>query len=46
MTIGGMVKNARTDARAREEIKTTALFTVAWFVGCAIGIIGGLVVFG
>ena len=46
MTITGMVKNARTDERAREEIKTTALFTVAWFVGCAIGIIGGLVVFG
>lgn len=46
MTITGMIKNARTDARAQEEIKTTALFTVAWFVGCAIGIIGGLVVFG
>ena len=46
MTISAMVRNARKDARAQEEIKTTALFTLAWFVGCAIGIAGGLVVFG
>ena len=46
MTISAMVKNARHDERAREEIKTTALFSLAWFVGCAIGIIGGLAVFG
>lgn len=46
MTISAMVRNARQDARAREEIKTTALFTLAWFIGCAAGIAGGLVMFG
>ena len=46
MTISAMVRNARTNKRAQEEMKTTALFSLAWFVGCAIGVAGGLVVFG
>ena len=46
MTISAMVRNARRDKRAQEEIKTTALFSLACLVGCAVGIAGGLVVFG
>ena len=46
MTISAMVRNAWQDARAHEEIKTTAGFAAAWVVGCVIGIVGGLVVFG
>ena len=46
MTISAIVRNARCDKRAQEEIKTTALFSLAWLVGCAVGIAGGLVVFG
>ena len=46
MTISAMVRNARTNKRAQEEIKTTAGFAAAWVVGCIIGIVGGLVVFG
>lgn len=30
----------------KEELITTAGFAVAWVIGCAIGIIGGLAVFG
>ena len=46
MTISAMVRNAMSDKRAQEEIKTTAGFAVAWVVGCVIGVVGGLVTFG
>lgn len=46
MTISAMAKNAMSDKRAQEEIKTTAGFAAAWVVGCVIGIVGGLVIFG
>jgi hypothetical protein len=45
MTIMGMVKNARHDARAQEEIKTTACLVAAWIVGSVIGIVGGIWLF-
>ena len=46
MTISEMVRNAQHDERAQEEIKTTAWFAVSWIVGCVVGIVGGLVLFG
>ena len=46
MTISAMVRNARQDAREQEEMKTTAGFAAAWVVGCIIGMVGGLVIFG
>ena len=46
MTISAMVRNATSDKRAQEEIKTTAGFAAAWVVGCIIGVVGGLVIFG
>ena len=30
----------------RNEIVTTLLFALAWVIGCVVGIVGGLVVFG
>lgn len=46
MTITEMVRNAQHDARAQEEIKTTAWLVSGWIVGCVVGIVGGLVLFG
>ena len=46
MTISMMVRNAMSDKRAWEEMKTTAGFAAAWVVGCVIGVVGGLVIFG
>ena len=46
MTISMMVRNAMSDKQAREEMKTTAGFAAAWVVGCVIGVVGGLVIFG
>ena len=46
MTISAMVRNVRQDKRAQEEMKTTAGFAAAWVVGCIIGVVGGLVIFG
>ena len=37
MTISAMVRNARQDARAQEEIKTTAMFAMAFIGGLFIG---------
>ena len=37
MTISAMVRNARQDARAQEEIKTTAMFAMAFVGGMFIG---------
>ena len=37
MTISAMVKKARHDERAREEMITTALFAMAFVVGMFIG---------
>ena len=46
MTISMMVRNAMSNKRSREEMKTTAGFAAAWVVGCVIGVVGGLVIFG
>ena len=46
MTISAMVRNARQDARAQEEIKTTAMFAMAFVGGLFLGGYVGLVVFG
>ena len=45
MTISEMVRNARHDARAQEEIKNTACLVAAWIVGSVIGIVGGIWLF-
>ena len=37
MTISAMVRNARRDKRAQEEIKTTAMFAMAFVGGMFIG---------
>ena len=37
MTISAMVRNARQDARAREEMITTAMFAMAFVGGMFIG---------
>lgn len=46
MTIRQVAINAVHDERAKEELKTTALFTLAFIAGGVLGIIGGLAVFG
>ena len=45
MTITEMVRNARHDERAQEEIKTTAWLVAAWIVGSVVGIVGGIWLF-
>lgn len=37
MTISAMVRNAMSDKRAQEEIKTTAMFAMAFVGGLFIG---------
>lgn len=46
MTISAMVRNVRHDARAQEEIITTAMFALAFIGGLFIGGYVGLVIFG